>query len=796
MSERPSSVTSRDLVIVLGTSLTFGTITFAAATMGFAFSTTLGVSLSVATTLLTFTVGYLEMLRRGEGSQSIAVETPGTEDKRTAQELAAEQSQPVVKGGLQTTVKKVADQDGERNETVDAPTVEDVAAHQLQEESPTSTAGEKSGAETQSRDEALCHRGEVQGETTDEDLGDIVGREAASGSGDKDIEESLGQLEATAASNEEIRDSSDEDSQELSSALETADERITQFLETAVECNESADRLLAEGEYAKMATQVENGLEACTESRTLHLEHGLGEGDVIEALEEDLLDAERLAEDLIELQSKAQTQLESVRRALDANEVDNAEEALDPLRDTVEEIASYPSTESTVTKYRDEIAKAESEIATNRAKAQFNGLLGSVGAAGNRGEEFINEGKYNRAITRLESALDSLAKAETIADQHDLDRSSTIEARREATETLLEEALASPERDVITHLEEGEATVANGIERRNADNPAAAVEAFEDALERYDTALDLVTTFELPEQWEVEQRHSMVEEYLHITRDALKERARSLHTDLERQLDKADSELSQAEQYAEVDDPVSARESLGSAVVNLDEARQFLEPEIVSEAYTSRYDSLVDRAEAIHRELPAEAESGEYRNRDLVESLQLLATQLEESPRPEFVNAYGEHPAEAYLEAFGSWPEALAAANLDPVDEGARDRREYSRAEVLEALTDLAQELGHPPSKGEMNTHGRMSASPVVSRFTGWETALKIAGLTGKELPEEAPDDEPSTDHSPIESADPRPDPNRSTGSDDSGESRESTEIVDKLLTDMGFQSEANTASE
>jgi hypothetical protein len=118
----------------------------------------------------------------------------------------------------------------------------------------------------------------------------------------------------------------------------------------------------------------------------------------------------------------------------------------------------------------------------------------------------------------------------------------------------------------------------------------------------------------------------------------------------------------------------------------------------------------------------------------------VLSTKLGESPRPEFVNQYGKYPADAYLEMFGSWPEALAAANLDPIDEAGRERRSYSRVEVLDAVVALADELGHPPSKGEMNKQGGMSASPVESRFKNWETALEVAGVTGGRTEEDSED--------------------------------------------------------
>jgi hypothetical protein len=326
------------------------------------------------------------------------------------------------------------------------------------------------------------------------------------------------------------------------------------------------------------------------------------------------------------------------------------------------------------------------------------------------------------------------------------------------------------------------------------------VNAFETARDQYDEADEIVTRFDLPEQWEVEERRLMIQEYLETAHEALEHRARSLQTDLQHQFDSAASSLTKAEQHAEVEDHVSARESLTKAVKHLGEATQLLKPNTINEEYLTRYDQLAKRADSLHDSLPEASESGQYRMQELVESLQVLAIKTGESPGPEFVNAYGEYPADAYLDTFGSWPEALAAANLDPVDEAARERRKYTRVEVLDALVELANDLGHVPNKGEMNDHGPMSASPIENRFTDWDAALEVAGLTGEELPQPDEDthvDTGATHTQPGEQTDAvtatssngLPDEAESESTSASGEaSRESTEIVEKLMTDMGFE--------
>ncbi|WP_394348215.1 homing endonuclease associated repeat-containing protein [Salinadaptatus halalkaliphilus] len=48
---------------------------------------------------------------------------------------------------------------------------------------------------------------------------------------------------------------------------------------------------------------------------------------------------------------------------------------------------------------------------------------------------------------------------------------------------------------------------------------------------------------------------------------------------------------------------------------------------------------------------------------------------------------------------------------------------------MIDAVQDLALELGRPPSKAEMNDRGEYSASPYLTRWGTWEEALEVAGV-------------------------------------------------------------------
>jgi len=499
---------------------------------------------------------------------------------------------------------------------------------------------------------------------------------------------------------------------------------------------------IADGDRDQLDEErIADGHELCEEAESLIESDDTGETGDLRAAVEEFERIASIAESVLDIESR----ISAVQRSIDAKEGENGQKALQKAEKAVDELPATVAGVELKADYEAELSALESRLAEVRANQRLNGIFGSVGAAKSKAEAYVEDGRYGQAETRLESALETLDSARELNKKHNLGKADRIDAKRADIEQTLSEAQSRPADDLHQQLAKGEAAVEVGIEHREAEKLGDAVESFSTALDHYKKARTICESAELAEQWEVEQRWSMVQDYLTITEEELDDRVKSLKTDLTHHFDKADTELTTAEQYTEVEDFVSAREALESAVIQLDEATQLLDPSILPEKFETRYDQLVKRADELHEQLPAKASTTEYRNRDLLEALQRLATKLDASPTPTFVNKYGEYPADAYLSAFGSWPEALAAANLDPVDETARERRKYTRVDVLDALVDLAHELGHSPSKGEMNQQGSMSASTVMNRFRDWETALEVADLSGESLPTQ-PSDDPETD--------------------------------------------------
>ena len=52
-----------------------------------------------------------------------------------------------------------------------------------------------------------------------------------------------------------------------------------------------------------------------------------------------------------------------------------------------------------------------------------------------------------------------------------------------------------------------------------------------------------------------------------------------------------------------------------------------------------------------------------------------------------------------------------------------------AREDLLKAIRDLADELGEPPTRKQMNEQGRYSAQPYYNTFDGWNDALRAAGF-------------------------------------------------------------------
>lgn len=107
-----------------------------------------------------------------------------------------------------------------------------------------------------------------------------------------------------------------------------------------------------------------------------------------------------------------------------------------------------------------------------------------------------------------------------------------------------------------------------------------------------------------------------------------------------------------------------------------------------------------------------------------IDDLQAVADNLGRAPTYDEKTALGEYPPGPIYHRFGGWNDALEAAGLEP-----NRRTDWSDSEVLDELHRIAGELGHRPRQIDLKSFGRFSQGIYISRFGSWSDALKEAGF-------------------------------------------------------------------
>lgn len=421
-----------------------------------------------------------------------------------------------------------------------------------------------------------------------------------------------------------------------------------------------------------------------------------------------------------------ESQREAVEQAIQSREYEKAKDRIASLRSEIAAVSTSSVSEATISEWEAIAEDLEKQLAAKKADSSVTGLMGSAMSQYSNAATLLEDGDIDDAREQLTSARDSLAEAEALSKEHELDREDSIAEKQRKVDHLLAEATERPREQLQTYLADAEQAIQTGIDARESGDLTTARETFADACDLYEKATTYATDHDLAEEWEVTQRASMATEYLEVVENELAARKRKVRDSMSETLADVTSSVDRAEQHKEVDDVGSAHDSLSSARDSLEDAAQLAATGLVTSDQQEQFATLDERVQSLTASLPDE-DVATYRNRDLIETLQQLTVTIGESPRPEFVNAYGEYSADAYLEAFGSWSDALAAANLDPIDEAARQRRKYSRTEVLEALIEVINELDRVPSRTEMNNRGAVSSTTVDNRFADWETAVEFA---------------------------------------------------------------------
>ncbi|MFC7166933.1 homing endonuclease associated repeat-containing protein [Halospeciosus flavus] len=112
---------------------------------------------------------------------------------------------------------------------------------------------------------------------------------------------------------------------------------------------------------------------------------------------------------------------------------------------------------------------------------------------------------------------------------------------------------------------------------------------------------------------------------------------------------------------------------------------------------------------------------------ELLAELQRLEEELGHEPRIKDMDERGKFAATTYARRFGSWLEAREAAGQAGTAELLDGRAE--REDLVEALQELAMDLGRSPSQKDMTEHGEYSVRPFYRVFGSWVDALDAAGM-------------------------------------------------------------------
>lgn len=107
---------------------------------------------------------------------------------------------------------------------------------------------------------------------------------------------------------------------------------------------------------------------------------------------------------------------------------------------------------------------------------------------------------------------------------------------------------------------------------------------------------------------------------------------------------------------------------------------------------------------------------------DLLADLQTLANELGHSPTSKDMREQGSHSVNTYLRHFGSWTDALAAADLD-----SPNQNKISDADLIADLHRLRDELGERPTSTDVADDGEYGLATYQRRFGLWSEAVAAA---------------------------------------------------------------------
>ncbi|MFP9061979.1 homing endonuclease associated repeat-containing protein [Natrialbaceae archaeon A-chndr2] len=450
-------------------------------------------------------------------------------------------------------------------------------------------------------------------------------------------------------------------------------------------------------------------------------------------------------EEQIERREQASNQLTYAERRyrvacdhLNRQYFSDVEEELTEVEGTLESILAselQPEERAQFEELKANLEETQAKLQKERLRKEFENELDEIDKYIDEGWDALENESFDSATGKFGYATQCCNKAEKIAFKVD-DGELAIGSRRGKVNDLLKKTRDRRQKHrVLDSMKTAETQISNGNDHVTDGSFSQAIENYDKALNHLQRARQAAEEKELNYTWEISERLEQVEQYRHHAVQKRERQHEEKREEAAYKLDRAEQLIQKGHQHLEVDDIDAAVESQQTADSLVTEAATLLEevdtPE--SSKYRDRIDTLDQSACRLDSSIDQTAEdtvqAGGPSRRQLIEYLQDLAVMFDESPSEDFMSEYGEYSVDKYYTAFGSWTDALREANLPPIDQAARNRRKYSRANILDAVVELAEQLGHNPSLGEMNRKGSISGTTVVTRFGDMDTAVELTGL-------------------------------------------------------------------
>jgi len=122
------------------------------------------------------------------------------------------------------------------------------------------------------------------------------------------------------------------------------------------------------------------------------------------------------------------------------------------------------------------------------------------------------------------------------------------------------------------------------------------------------------------------------------------------------------------------------------------------------------YESIYSRSDTVTRS-------------DIIDDLQRVAADIEESPTRKQYCEYGNHSTATVVDRFECWNDAKEAASL-PIYNARK-----SRTELIDDLKRVKSDLDKTPTQTEYQEHGENSAAAIRTEFGCWTNGLRAADI-------------------------------------------------------------------